>query len=348
MSSPKAAAGEAHIQMEPIKPEKKEEERPKLWGVEIRILVLCLLTAQNASAVLLMRGVRSLPGQTEFSTQTAVIMQEVTKCVTCVFLLLREDGSLKSVYDAPWDALKVSIPALLYLAQNNLQFMAVTILDTATYTVSYQLKTFWTAFMSFLILGRVLNCSKWFAIGILTSGVCMVNLGGRLNGKTEQSSEKAYTQWEKFLGLVLVNVAGICSAMAGVYFEKILKEVKVSLWTRNFHLAFFSIISGYVTLYASGDGATVAIYGFFHGYTNLTWICISANAFGGLLCGAVIKYADAVAKDVSIGASIVLSTLGSVALYSYAITPLISVGIVFVIYSVFLYSGNVKNPLGFE
>ena len=138
-----------------------------------------------------------------------------------------------------------------------------------------------------------------------------MNLGGR-NGKTEAASSVEYSQWEKFVGLILVNVAAICSAMAGVYFEKILKAVKVSLWTRNFHLAFFSIVLGMATLYGGAGDAKLETHGFFHGYTNLTWICICANAFGGLLCGAVIKYADAVAKDVSIGASIVLSTLGSV------------------------------------
>ena len=128
----------------------KEPERPKLWGVEIRVLVLVLLTAQNASAVLLMRGVRSIPGQTEFNTQTAVIMQEAVKCISCVFLLLATDGTLSSIFENPRDTFKVAIPALLYLAQNNLQFLAVTILDAATYTVSYQLKTLWTAFMSYV------------------------------------------------------------------------------------------------------------------------------------------------------------------------------------------------------
>ena len=78
---------------------------PTFMGVEIRFLVLPLLTAQNASAVLLMRAVRSLPGETEFSTLTAVIMQEVFKLAACVVILLFTEG-LAPAWNKPIEALK--------------------------------------------------------------------------------------------------------------------------------------------------------------------------------------------------------------------------------------------------
>lgn len=61
------------------------------------------------------------------------------------------------------------------------------------------------------------------------------------------------------------------------------------------------------------------------------------NAFGGLLVGNVIKYADAVTKDVAIGASIVLSSVASVHLFDFEITNFFMAGVALVIYSVFLY-----------
>ena len=69
----------------------------------------------------------------------------------------------------------------------------------------------------------------------------------------------------------------------------------------------------------------------------MTWVCILMNAFGGLLVGNVIKYADAVTKDVAIGASIVLSSIASVQLFSFEISETFVVGVILVIYSVFLY-----------
>ena len=43
-----------------------------------------MLVLQNTGAVLLMRYTRSMPGETEYMTQTAVIMQEVIKGLTCI------------------------------------------------------------------------------------------------------------------------------------------------------------------------------------------------------------------------------------------------------------------------
>ena len=98
-------------------PVSAEPDVPKLYGIPIRYLVLPLLTAQNASAVLLMRGVRSLPGQTEFSTLTAVIMQETFKMLACIAILLATDGTLSSAWNKPVEALKtVRAPSILHVA----------------------------------------------------------------------------------------------------------------------------------------------------------------------------------------------------------------------------------------
>eukprot|EP01063_Lacrimia_lanifica_P032635 TRINITY_DN560_c0_g2_i3.p1 TRINITY_DN560_c0_g2~~TRINITY_DN560_c0_g2_i3.p1 ORF type:complete len:161 (+),score=34.64 TRINITY_DN560_c0_g2_i3:243-725(+) len=148
------------------------------------------------------------------------------------------------------------------------------------------------------------------------------------------------------MGVVLINAAAIASALAGVSFEKLLKGVSVSLWTRNMQLAFYSIFTGLIVLYTTTEQWNqVQERGFFYGYTYMTWLCISVNGFGGLLVGATIKYADAVSKDISIGASIVLSTLMSTVLFGYSLSGTVAVGVMIVIYSVFIYSGNAQNPL---
>ena len=88
----------------------------------------------------------------------------------------------------------------------------------------------------------------------------------------------------------MILLAAALSSMAGVYFEKILKGVKVSLWTRNLQLAAYSVITSFVPLVVSGEMYVIQEKGFFHGYTNMTWVCIIMNAGGGLLVGTVIKY----------------------------------------------------------
>ena len=69
-----------------------------------------MLVLQNTGAVLLMRYTRSMPGETEYMTQTAVIMQEVIKGMTCILLLLKGEGTLSSAWAKPGEALKTSVP----------------------------------------------------------------------------------------------------------------------------------------------------------------------------------------------------------------------------------------------
>ena len=56
-----------------------------------------------------------------------------------LFLAWNVDGVMRevrtNVLDRPMDTLKVGIPALLYVIQNNLLFLALSCLDAATYQV---------------------------------------------------------------------------------------------------------------------------------------------------------------------------------------------------------------------
>eukprot|EP01065_Artemidia_motanka_P027547 TRINITY_DN32738_c0_g1_i1.p1 TRINITY_DN32738_c0_g1~~TRINITY_DN32738_c0_g1_i1.p1 ORF type:complete len:376 (+),score=68.38 TRINITY_DN32738_c0_g1_i1:65-1192(+) len=315
-------------------------ERPNLFGVDLKWFVLPLLTAQNAGAVLMMRAARSLPGEGQFDTLTAVVMQEVTKCLMCIALMLRTEGTIATAWAQPTEALKTMVPAILYLIQNNLQYVAAETLDAATYTVSYQSKMLWTGVLTVWLLRRHLTCNKWLALVLMSAGVACVNLGG--GQRTEMKALTEVTAGQRLLGLITILCAACCSSLAGVYFELILKGVNVSLWTRNFQLAGYSIVTGLAAIAASPEArARIAENGFLHGYTNLTWACVLMNALGGLLVGTVIKYADAVMKDVSLGASIVLSAMGSVMFLHYQPHVLVAVGICTVIYSVFLFGGRV-------
>lgn len=48
--------------------------------------------------------------------------------------------------------------------------------------------------------------------------------------------QKVLTAGSRFVGVMAVLMACISSGFAGVYFEKILKETKQSVWVRNIQL----------------------------------------------------------------------------------------------------------------
>lgn len=75
-------------------------------------------------------------------------MAEVIKLLTCLVLVYIEEGSFEKFYKAlhmtivkqPIDTLKVCVPSLLYIIQNNLLYVSASNLDAATYQVGHIFK----------------------------------------------------------------------------------------------------------------------------------------------------------------------------------------------------------------
>ena len=78
-----------------------------------------------------------------FITTTAVVLSETLKLVTCLTIIYFQKGSfseyLYHLHDSiivNWkDTLKMSVPAIVYALQNNLQYVAVSNLGAAVFQV---------------------------------------------------------------------------------------------------------------------------------------------------------------------------------------------------------------------
>uniref|UniRef100_A0ACB8ENF8 Uncharacterized protein n=1 Tax=Sphaerodactylus townsendi TaxID=933632 RepID=A0ACB8ENF8_9SAUR len=108
---------------------------------QLKYISLAVLVVQNASLILSIRYVRTLPGDRFFAT-TAVVMAEVLKGATCLLLIfIQKQGDLKQfasfLYDSVvvqyMDTLKLAVPSLIYTLQNNLQYVAISNLPAATF-----------------------------------------------------------------------------------------------------------------------------------------------------------------------------------------------------------------------
>lgn len=75
---------------------------------------------------------------------TAVFMAEVTKLTLCLIIVCIEEGNFHKFLNAlhttiiknPKDTLKVCVPSLVYIIQNNLLYVSTANLDAATYQVT--------------------------------------------------------------------------------------------------------------------------------------------------------------------------------------------------------------------
>jgi len=303
-------------------------------GIPIKYIVLVALTVQNAGLSLIMRYSRATPSEKLFLPSTAVIMNELVKAVVSAALIYKEDGHLGSCFAQPTELLKTGVPALLYLVQNNLQYVAVSNLDAATFQVTYQMKIMTTALMSVLILSRKISCYKWLALFILMVGIALVQLARSGDQKKAGVSDTLNMS----VGLIAITLACCSSGCAGVYFEKILKGSKVSLWTRNLQLGCYSVLIGLGGLLITADGAVIQTKGFFHGYTPITWCVIATQAGGGLIIAMVIKHADNIVKNFATSLSIILSCVVQYLFMDFPISLQFAAGVGLVVAAVFMYS----------
>jgi len=289
---------------------------------------------------------------------TAVMFAEIFKVLACLLIILAEKRNIQdwlqflysSIIGQPWDTLKLSIPALIYTVQNNLQYVAISNLDAATFQVTYQLKILTTALFSVFMLNKSLVKLQWLSLLMLFVGVSIVQLQptNEPSHKTEeQPSLQPVTQQKvsqnPFLGLVAVILSTLCSGFAGVYFEKILKGSQMSVWLRNVQLGIYGTLIGLIGMQIK-DGDKIAEKGLLFGYSNVVWIVIFMQAFGGLLVAVVVKYADNILKGFATSLSIIVSCVASVYLFNFQVSGQFLFGAALVISAIFLY-GRPQNQV---
>lgn len=350
---------------------KKSTENAR--AVFIKYFALFLLVAQMVGLVLLMRysRINHKADQPLYLASTAVFNMEIMKLFICLIVIAYQTGGALlpelhlHVIQSPMEIVRLTIPSLLYTIQNNLLYLALTNLDAATYQVCYQLKILTTALFSALLLQRKFSGQKWASLVILTVGVAIVQVSGsgdqhnhhlhalahhnhREASETDPDNNRAQ-QHNRIVGLVAVLCAACTSGFSGVYFEKILKGSRTSLWIRNVQMGLPSIIIAYLTIYFK-DATAVRSQGFFGGYNSIVWTVVTVQAVGGLIVATVVKYADNVLKVFATSFSIVISCVISAFLFDFQPTWMFLSGASLVITATVMYSspeatGNEKNTM---
>ena len=281
-----------------------------------RLLLLVGMVLQNSSVVLLGRYTRASQSKDDlYVVNHLLLVCEAMKFIlACILENKVTNGQLmasvkENIIDVPLDALKITIPSMLYLLQNTLLYVALSNLSAPLFQVTYQTKLLTTAVVSVIMLQRKYSFKQWVCLTSLGLGVAIVVLG---ESKDDEQDEDKSGQ-SLGVGLSAVSVACLSSALAGVYFEKVLKKPTqatgvdgatttknpVSLWMRNIQMAFFSVLIAMMNqARMTGDDAEKP---FLHGFTSWVWCLCLLQAGGGLLVAAVIKYADNVLKGLATG-----------------------------------------------
>lgn len=317
-----------------------------------KLILLTGMVLQNSATVLVGRYTRSSVEKDDlYVVNHLIVITEIGKLLlSCAFEYFTTGGQLMqsiqtNILDAPYDALKIMVPALLYLVQNSLLYVALSNLTAPIFQVTYQAKLVTTAVVSVIMLNRKYTFQQWICLCILSVGVAIVVLGESSNSQKDVPAGEQ----SLFLGLIAVTIACFSSALAGVYFEKVIKAGgkekarPVSVWMRNIQLAFFSILTALIQGWwsakpsASGDQKE-----YFHGFTTWVWVLVSLQAGGGLLVAAIIKYADNVLKGLATGVSVCFATGVSTLLFGTPIGGQFTIGAGMILTAVYFFSNPFK------
>ncbi|EKM55135.1 uncharacterized protein PHACADRAFT_255545 [Phanerochaete carnosa HHB-10118-sp] len=343
---------------------------PSICGLPLKYVSLVTLAVQNAALTLIMHysRVSAAPSRT-YSAAAAVLMVELLKGSISLAVAFTRIDSYAPQYQPlgsqpatsllnPWvwlsrfrrlgkevfrsDCWKLSIPAILYVIQNNLQFVAVSNLEAATFQVSYQMKILTTAAFSVVMLRKKLSPVKWLALLFLAIGVGIVQIQ---NGSGHKSPDDMHRDMNAFKGFMAVAAACFTSGLAGVYFEMVLKNSPGDLWVRNVQLSLFSLLPALVPIVFSGSSNPVPTTGsgwfstsLFENFGVWAWATVLTQVLGGLLTALVIKYADNILKGFATSLSIVISFLASVALFHFQITVSFILGATVVLVATWMYN----------
>ncbi|KAH0830752.1 nucleotide-sugar transporter [Lanmaoa asiatica] len=345
---------------------------PSLCGIPLKYLSLVTLAVQNSLLTIIMHYSRvSIPPSQSYSAPAAVLLNELLKgsiSLAIAFIqidpytsdtpqlglttgrfwnpskvLLRMRRLGREVFSP--DCWKLSIPAILYVIQNNLQYVAATNLEAATFQVSYQMKILTTAAFSVLLLRKQLSASQWVALFFLAIGVGVVQIQtGAGNSVKTASLLFQGTSMNALKGFLAVVAACFTSGLAGVYFEMVLKNSQSDLWIRNVQLSAFSLLPALVPILITEHPQSGLIQSLFKNFGAWAWATVAIQVLGGLVTAMVIKYSDNILKGFATSLSIVISFLASVALFDFQITFTFILGSVIVLIATWLYNQPSRCP----
>lgn len=118
------------------------------------------------------------------------------------------------------------VPAFLYCLYNNLAFYNLSTFDPTTYFILLQLRVVITGVLFQIVFKKYLSRKQWLSLMLLTFG-CMIkqiNFGDQPTNNEADKSNKNTVGFDLSINAVFILIQTICSCLAGVYNEYLLKD----------------------------------------------------------------------------------------------------------------------------
>ena len=226
----------------------------------------------------------------DYSVTCVVMLTEVVKLILSSALYLK-DHSFRTLTSEIFKYRQVLmfyfVPALLYCFYNNLAFRNLEHFDPTTYNLLMQFRVVITGIFFQLLFKRHLSGQQWLSLCLLTLG-CIIKQFSVM-GVSSRATDSGILETLFSFEILFLLFQILCSSLAGVYTEFLLKDTGADLHIMIHNLFMYadSIVCNLIVLLWHGQTSelmnTATLRNIF---VQPTVVLIIAN---GALCGIIVS-----------------------------------------------------------
>ena len=261
-------------------------------------------------------------------------LAELMKLVATVIWTVLNGKQSELLKNNSWQKWRIyAVLAFIYMLINNIIFLALQYgLTPISYIAVCNIKTVTTAIFFFLCLGRGLTHLQWHAMGMLTVGATMTQIG----------------RCSQFLASPVVGISwsllscGL-SASAGVFTEMFLKREEEDLFSQNFKVYACGCLVNFARLFINHMLLPAnERFWWFEGFDRNTWVIPINLAVTGILVSWVMRSCPISLKIISNSTTLIASYFVQQAVDEDKTNAHIFLGIIMICISLVLYYTNPK------
>jgi len=308
----------------------------KIREYSFHITLFCTSAALTTAGQLFAPLSKNDDGQYEYATQAAVFMAELLKLILASSMLLGE-GIMRHMATGPPPAgqppllapdplnqiARYFVPALLWFANNNITFYVLQGISPSTNQAIGQSKIIFTIVLLYVFLGRRFNLQQMLSLAILACALVIMATedsatqhssggGGNSTSSGHSHSHQTYPLSAAVAVLLSLTIA-FNGSLAGVYNEKLLKELRSCIHYQNIIAYVYGCIFNFAFMYINENSRRiVTTSGLLGGFNTYSWLYVFSTGTMGLSVSFMYKYQDNIARIMAIATSIALTLILSV------------------------------------
>jgi len=306
-----------------------------MWAADQLRFILAGILLMSVGPVLT-RLSRNDQGKFDYNPMTATLLVEILKIgISTVSLVCSPDR--QPLRPSLRGFAMFGAPAAIYAVSNNLNFYILEQVNVTTFQILGQLKTLFTGLLFRVVLGRRLTWVQYMAIWMLACGTAANHIptcAQELSGHHQKTSSLS--------GLTMGVISCMFSSLGGIYNEKLLKDgTSDSIHWQNIQLYIWGIAFNLVGAIWNSSAA-LSPSGLMTGFNYWSWAVVLSNASYGLVCSAILKYADNMARVYTASIAMLFTMFLSISIFGEEPTPQLIIAVCVVSGSVVQY--NMKPP----